>query len=186
MRDEQIIELYWARDERAIEETDRAYGPYCSEIARRILEQREDVEETVNDTWLKTWEAIPPRCPRFLKLFLAKITRNLAFNRYEAQRAQKRGGGEVVLVLDELAECVSGSETVETQVEMAALEHLLSEFVRELPLKERNIFVRRYFFTETVVDIAKRYDMSRNTVANYLARTRQDLREQLQKEGYIL
>ena len=107
MEDSRIVELYWQKNADAIKETDSKYGAYCFAIADNILHNEEDSEECVNDTWLNAWNAMPPQRPTKLRLFLAKITRNLSFNRFQAQGAKKRGGGEINLVLDELAECIA-------------------------------------------------------------------------------
>ena len=113
MEDSRIVELYWQKNADAIKETDSKYGAYCFAIADNILHNKEDSEECVNDTWLNAWNAMPPQKPTKLQLFLAKITRNLSFNRFNARSAEKRGGGEIVLVLDELAECLAGESDVE-------------------------------------------------------------------------
>lgn len=109
MDDKQIIELYWQRNEDAIHETSLKYGSYCYSIAHNILSNNEDSEECVNDTWLKAWNSIPPQRPVHLKMFLAKITRNLSFDKYKAGKAAKRGNGEIAVVLDELSECLPSS-----------------------------------------------------------------------------
>ena len=114
MNDAKIVQLYLVRDEQAIPETANKYGNYCTSIAKNILSNQEDAEECVNDTYLNTWNAIPPHKPKMLSTFLGKIVRNLAFNRYKHNTADKRGGGEIALVLDELASCVSGNDDVET------------------------------------------------------------------------
>ena len=113
MEDSQIIELYWQKSEEAIKETERKYKGYCFAIANHILRNYQDSEECVNDTWLNAWNAIPPQKPKAFQIFLAKITRNLSFNRFNARSAQKRGSGEIDLVLDELAECLSSESDVE-------------------------------------------------------------------------
>ena len=122
MEDGQIIDLYWQRNTDAITETDIKYGAYCFTIAHNILNSREDSEECVNDTWLRAWNAMPPRKPDRLQMFLAKITRNLSFNRYNARTADKRGGGEIVLVLDELAECLASESDTESAYRLKELE----------------------------------------------------------------
>ena len=121
MEDEKIVQLYWQRDEQAIGVTEEKYGPYCTAIAHRILHSRRDEEECVNDTWLAAWNAMPPHRPSVLSAFLGRLARNLAFNRYTRDRAAKRGGGETELVLDELAEIVSGREDVCSEVERQEL-----------------------------------------------------------------
>lgn len=185
MEDSQIVALYWQRSPDAIKETENKYGAYCFSIADNILHSKEDAEECVNDTWLKTWNAIPPQRPNKLQLFLAKITRNLSFNRYKAKAAEKRGGGEMPIVLDELAECVAGDTTVEQSYAAKELERCIGAFVRTLPEREGNVFVRRYFFTESVSQIAKRYGLTENHVMVILSRTRKKLKIQLIKEGFF-
>lgn len=184
MDDRQIVELYWQRNEDAITETNNKYGAYCFAIADNILNNKEDSEECVNDTWLKAWNAIPPQKPHNLKLFLAKITRNLSFNRVESQNAKKRGNGELALVLDELTECLASHSDVESTYIAKELGESVRIFVRKLPEREGNVFVRRYFFAEPVAVIAKRYKMTENHVMVMLSRTRKKLKKYLAKEGY--
>ena len=117
MEDDKIIALYWARKEEAISETDRKYGSYCRSISFRILNDKEDSEECVNDTWLHTWNAIPPGKPEFLAGFLGKIVRNLSISKYRAGHAQKRGSGETQALLDELEECIPSGKSVEDEIE---------------------------------------------------------------------
>ena len=130
MEDEKIIELYWQRSPQAIDETSRKYGAYCMRLSMNILMNREDSEENVNDTYLRTWNAIPPQRPRFFAAFLGRIARNLALNRYKARAAEKRGGGEAALSLEELAECLPSGSEPQDEAEAAAFSHLLSEFLR--------------------------------------------------------
>jgi len=185
MEDSRIVALYWQRNPDAIKETENKYGAYCFFIADNILHSKEDAEECVNDTWLKTWDAIPPQSPNKLQLFLAKITRNLSFNRYKARTAEKRGGGEVSLVLDELSECVVGDPTVEQVYAAKELSECIRLFVRALPERDGNVFVRRYFFTESVSEIAKKYALTENHVMVILSRTRKKLKKHLIKEGFL-
>ncbi len=185
MEDCAIVELYWNRDTRAIEQTNIKYGPYCYSIANNVLHNREDAEECVNDTWFKAWNAIPPQKPAILQMFLAKITRNLALNRYEARSAQKRGGGEICLVLDELAECIPGGPDVAESYEHKQLGESVRRFVRTLPEREGDVLVRRYFFTEPICQIARRYGITENYTAVILNRVRKKLKEYLAKEGFI-
>ncbi len=184
LEDNQIIELYWQKDADAISETANKYGAYCFTIAENILHNPEDSEECVNDTWLHVWNAIPPQRPAVLRMFLARITRNLSFDRFNAKNTKKRGGGEITLVLDELAECLSGGADVEAAYESKELGQCIRRFVRALPERDRNVFVRRYFFTEPVADIAKRYGLTENNVLTILSRTRKKLKSHLLKEGY--
>ena len=185
MEDAAIIALYWARDQQAISATDEKYGVPCRTLAARLLDSREDGEECVNDTWLNAWNAMPPQKPTKLQMFLAKITRNLSFNRFNARSAEKRGGGEIVLVLDELAECLAGESDVESEYEARELGQCIRMFVRALPERGGNVFVRRYFFTEPVAEIAKRYGLTDNNVMVILSRTRKKLKVHLIKEGFF-
>ncbi|MCM1027832.1 MAG: sigma-70 family RNA polymerase sigma factor [Roseburia sp.] len=185
MEDRQIVELYWQKNMSAISETADKYGAYCFQIANNILQNAEDSEECVNDTWLHAWNAIPPKRPDALRMFLAKVTRNLSFNRFQAKNAGKRGGGEIPLVLDELAECLAGGANVEAAYEAAELEECIRRFVRSLPERDRNVFLRRYFFTEPTAAIAKRYGLTGNNVTVILSRVRKKLRLKLMKEGYL-
>ena len=185
MEDHQIIELYWQKNADAISETSSKYGAYCFTIADHILHSAEDSEECVNDTWLHAWNAMPPQRPNVLRMFLAKIARNLSVNRFNARSAEKRGGGEINLVLDELADCLAGGADVEAEYEVRELEQCIRRFVRELPERDGNVFVRRYFFTEPVTAIAGRYGLTENHVSVILSRTRKRLRVKLAKEGYL-
>ena len=185
MEDRQIVELYFQRDTAAIQESDNKYGSYCFAIADNILHNNEDAEECVNDTWLGAWNAMPPQKPIRLRMFLAKITRNLSFDRFSARSAQKRGGGEIHLVLDELAECIACETDIENDYLAKELEQCIRLFVRKLPARDGNVFVRRYFFTESIATIAKRYGMTENSVMVVLSRTRKKLKAHLEREGYF-
>lgn len=185
MEDHQIIELFWRRNADAISEAAGKYGAYCFKIAENILHDPMDSEECINDTWLRAWNAIPPQRPGALRLFLARITRNLAFDRFSARTAEKRGGGETALVLDELGECLGGGADAEAAYEAKELREAIQRFVRSLPEREGNVLVRRYFFVEPVADIARRYGLTENHVAVILSRTRKKLKAHLQKEGYL-
>ena len=186
MEDKAILDLYFARDEQAIMETDRKYGGYCYSVANRILCNQEDSEETVSDTYWHTWNSIPPHRPSFLKLFLAKVTRNLAFTRWRKQSAAKRGGGETELVLEELAGCIPGREQIDDQLNEKELVRSIQEFLDTLAERDRAIFLHRYFFVEDADTISARYGMKRTTVNVILSRTRTKLKTYLTQEGYIL
>lgn len=186
MSDEEIIELYFARDEQALAKTDEKYGPYCFSLANSILPSREDAEETVSDTYFKAWQSIPPTRPSVLRMFLAKITRNLAFSRWRSLSAQKRGGGELPLVLEELEECVGSGEEVGAALEAKELTRTIAAFLNTLSQQDQNIFLRRYFFVEDAKAIASRYGLGRNTVNQSLSRTRKKLKVHLIQEGYTL
>ena len=184
MDDERIIELYFSRNEEAISETNRKYGGYCYTIANNILNDRSDSEECVNSTWFKAWNAIPPTRPNVLKLFLARIARSLAFNRYNERAAEKRGGGELTVVLDELSQCV-GSGDAASEAELNELKNAVSAFVKTLPDRERDVLVRRCFYTESIESIAERYGISGSGVMSALSRARKKLRDHLSREGLI-
>lgn len=186
MRDELIVQLYWDRDEEAIVHTRRKYGGFCYRIARNVLALHEDAEECVSDTWLRAWNTMPPQRPSLLQQFLAKITRHLAFDRFKRNTAQKRGGGQLELVLSELETCIPGPGTPEEDFIAKELADSVNRFVQALPERDANVFVRRYFFTEPMSDIAARYGMTDNNVAVTLSRIRSKLRVHLEKEGYHL
>ena len=184
MDDLQIIDLYWARDEQALAETERKYGSYCKAVAWNILHDRQDAEECVSDTWFRAWNAMPPQKPRILRAFLGKITRNQSLKCYEAKMTHKRGGGQVPLALHELADCLSDGP--ELQLEAAELSRLLDRFVRTLQQKDCCIFLRRYWYLDSVEEIARRYRIAGGTVKSSLHRSRKKLRMYLEKEGYML
>ena len=186
MDDRQIIALYNERSEAALSETEKKYGRYCRTIAYNILNNEEDSEECVNDTWLKAWEAIPPRCPDSLAAFLGKITRNLALNLYKHKNREKRGGGQTMLVLEELAECVPGADSTEEAVDEALLAEVLNGFLAELPTEKRKIFMRRYWYLSSVKEIAEEYGLSESKVKMTLLRLRSKLKTVLEKEGILL
>lgn len=185
MRDEEIIELYFKRDERAIEETDYKYGDYCASIADKILKNELDVEECLDDTYLRVWNVIPPTRPEIFRIFIGKITRNLAFDRYEKFHAKKRGGGNIEEVLDELQECIPANHNVEQSILANELSYIINDFVKNLPEKEALIFVGRYFYTEDISAIGKRLGMTNNNVSVTLNRIRAKLQKRLLKEGYL-
>lgn len=185
MEDKQIIELYNKREETAIEQTAEKYGKYCFSIANNILHNDEDSEECVNDTWLKAWNAIPPTVPMYLRVFLGKITRNLSFDKYRASHSESRGGGEFPVVLDELAEVVAGSYDVEKQYEQKELVKAINTYLKKLPERDCNIFIRRYFYAEETGKIAKRYGIKESNVLMILSRTRKKLHTFLKKEDFI-
>ncbi len=186
MKDTEILDLYWERNENALKETQRVYGKYCYSIAYNILHNREDSDECVNDTWLRAWYVIPPKRPNRLSLFLGTITRNLSFDKWKHKNALKRGNGEMELALDELMECVPASRSTEDIVEAAELERLINDFLHTLPEKECNVFLRRYWYVEEYSEIAKRFHMNLNTVKTSLFRTRGKLKAFLEQEGIVL
>lgn len=183
MEDEKIIALYFDRNEDAIRESDGKYGGYCRTVSFNILQNHEDSEECVNDTWVRAWNAIPPEIPRILRAYFARITRNLSINRIERDTAKKRGGNETMLALDELEECIPANRTVEEEVEADYLKELIDGFLKKLPSKQRVVFMKRYFYVLSVADIAKELSLSESNVKAILFRARNRLREYLSKEG---
>ena len=186
MKDHEIIGLYWERKENAISATAKKYGKYCYSISYNILHNNEDAEECVNDTYMQTWKAIPPHRPAVLASFLGKITRNLAINRYNALHADKRAAGEFALSLDELDDCVAGQSTVESEAEIKMLSQSISEFLREQPAQARRIFVCRYFYCESVSEIAALFGASESKIKSVLFRMRNKLRKHLEKGGITI
>lgn len=184
MTDNEIIGLYQARSETAIAESNAKYGSYCFAVADNILNNREDSGECVNDTWLYTWNVIPPKCPDILRLFFAKITRNLSIDKLRKRTSKKRGEGELTLALEELEECVPGKGSVEESLDEKQLSIVIDEFLRTIPQRDRQFFLRRYFFTEAVSKIAARFKVSENVVSVSLHRTRAKLKVHLEKEGF--
>ena len=185
MDDRQIVDLYFQRSEQAIRETAKKYGRYCFSIARNILENASDAEETVNDTYISAWRSIPPHRPALLSTYLGKITRRLALKRFAASRTRKRGGGETALALEELAGCIPSDFDVESRMELAELTQILNKFVRNLPKTEQQVFLRRYWYLESIADIAASSGFSQSKVKSMLLRTRNKLHVHLQKEGYL-
>ena len=186
MDDAEIVRLYWDRNEQALDATADKYGSYCTAIAKNILGNQEDAEECVNDTYMRAWKAIPPHRPSVLSTFLGKITRNLSLNRYKHNTADKRGGGELPMVLDELADCVSGKYNVEQAFERQELMQALNDFLDTLPPDKRSIFVCRYWYTDSISDIANRHGMKNGAVSMTLTRLRAKLHGYLLERGFEL
>ena len=182
MDDRAIVALYWKRAETAILETKKQYGRLLLSISRGILRNEEDAEECENDTYLRAWDTIPPKRPEKLSAFLAKITRNLSLDRYDEKHAEKRGGGEVPLLLDELAEVIADEAAFPADTE--DLSEVLNAFLGRLKPDARTIFLRRYWFGDSVQEISARSGFGESKIKMSLLRTRQNLKEVLEKEGY--
>ena len=178
MDDPAIIELYFARSEQAIDETDKKYGKLCRSLASNILSSDEDAEECVSDAYLSVWNTIPPTRPNNFTAFLCKIVRNLSLKRLDYNTAQKRNGN-VTVPLSELEEVLQTAP----EPELEELGKLLSRFLRKEKADARNVFIRRYYFFDTVADIAERYSFSESKVKSMLYHTRNRLRAFLKKEG---
>ena len=186
MEDESIIDLFWQRSEEAIVQTDRKYGRYCRSIAQNILLNDDDTDECLNDTYLKAWNIIPPRHPSLFSAFLAKITRNLALDRRKYNQAEKRGGGQVPLVLEELAECIPGGTDAEEIMENKAIAEILNRFLLSLPQRTREIFMLRYWYLCSIRKIAESMALNESNVKMTLLRSRRQLKTLLEKEGVCL
>ena len=184
MDDARIVVLYWDRSDEAIPETASKYGSYLTSISQNILASREDAEECVNDTYHDAWNSMPPHRPSILSTFLGKITRRISIDRWRSFNADKRGGGELALALDELEDCVSGSGSVEDEIERREIQKLFNDFLNTLPVAERRVFLCRYWYLDSIQAIAQQFGFSRSKVASMLHRTRAKLRAVLEKEGY--
>jgi RNA polymerase sigma-70 factor (ECF subfamily) len=182
--DKSIVDLYFSRDQEAITQTDKKYGHYCYRIAYNILTNKEDAEESVSDTYVAAWRAIPPRRPSVLSTFLGKITRHIAIDRWRERNASKRGGGEVPLALEELQDCVAGMQNVEMDYERKEIIKAYVRFLDALPVTERRVFLCRYWYVDSVEAIADKFGFSQSKVKTMLHRTRAKLRKQLAEEGY--
>ncbi len=184
MDDSEIVELFFSRDEKAISAANEKYGKYCAAVAMNILKNREDTEECVNDALLKAWNSIPPEKPRNLAGFLAKITKNISLNRYNSVHADKRGGGEIPLIYDELSECIPDGTDVERNFEQSELIDAVRDFLRMLPERKRDLFLLRYWYCLSVSEAAGRVGISENNAAVTLQRTRNKILKYLRKRGF--
>lgn len=185
MTDTEILQLYWQRDNRAVAETQAAYGGYCYTVAYNVLNNDQDAEESVNDTYLAAWNAIPPTWPESLKAFLGQITRRLAVSRLRRENRLKRGGGEAALAIEELAECTPDRFDTQDQLEAKELAAAINRFLEGLPERERNLFVARYWYVLTISEIGARLGMKTGAVKTALHRLRKKLMEELEKEGLV-
>ncbi|MBQ8640363.1 MAG: RNA polymerase sigma factor [Lachnospiraceae bacterium] len=183
MKDSSIINLFWKRDETAIRETERKYGHYLLKIAYNVLANHEDSEESVNDTYLKTWDSLPPHRPEILSAYLGKIARETAIDKLRKRSARKRGGSEYMLSLSELEDCVSGGESPEQEAEFRELVRLINRYLRKLPKENRDVFICRYYFMDETREIAAYTGCSETKIRSMLYRMRQGLRNNLEKEG---
>ena len=183
MDDKSIVDLYWQRSEKAIQETEARYGGYCRIIAYNILADSEDAEECVNDTYLNTWNAIPPERPNSLISFLCRITRNLALDRYRGKTAKSRTNGQPDLIFEELSECISDSKTSDDDIENILRRDVINRFLAALNEENRDMFVLRYWYMYSIADIARLYHFSENKVSVSLFRIRKSLKLVLEKEG---
>ncbi len=183
MQDYEIVDLYWARNENAITETNAKYGSYCRKIAMNITDNAEDSEECINDTYLSAWNTMPEERPDLLGSYLAAITRNHALTLYRKSHSLKRGSGQTALAIDELME-VAGPSSTEDMADMSLLSEHLNKFLSGLSVNDRIVFVRRYFYVDPLSDIADKLSMSESAVKSLLFRLRGKLKTYLIQEGY--
>lgn len=186
MEDEAIVSLYWDRDERAIRETEEKYDRYLTKIAYNILNDREDSRESVNDTYLAAWDSIPPHRPGVLSAYLAKLTRRISIDRFRYRTRDKRMGSEYAVSLSELGDCVSGGNTTEEIVNVKLLADSIGIFLRLQSREARTTFIARYYFLDSVKEIARSSGMSESKVKSLLHRTRVALKKYLEEEGFSL
>lgn len=185
MEDHQIIELFFDRDENAVVQTEHKYSLYCRSVAAHILNCMEDTEEALNDTWLAAWNAIPPNKPNCLRTFLAKLTRNISLNKIRSDKALKRGSAEVRVVYEEVEEWLATEDNIEQKITERALADSIDRFLDGLAETERNVFVRRYWYMQSVSEIAKYHGFSESKVKSMLFRIRKKLYARLQKEMFL-
>lgn len=186
MEDKEIIDLYLDRDETAISATARKYGNYCYSVAYNILYNKEDAEESVNDTYLGAWNSIPPHEPEVLSSFLGKITRYVSLKRCRDKQAQKRGGGDFSLVYEELADCIPANHDIDATLEAKEIATHINTFLSALPATERHIFVCRYWYFDSIASISRQFGFRETKVKSLLFRTRTKLRDKLKKEGVMI
>ncbi|WNS42321.1 sigma-70 family RNA polymerase sigma factor [Paenibacillus sp. MMS20-IR301] len=185
MEDQGIIRLYLQRSQQAIVETKNKYGAYCRVIARNILPSNPDIEECENDTYLAAWNAIPPNLPEKLPVFLGRITRNIALDKHSYNTAKKRSR-EFEVILTELEECIAGPATVETEYEAGETAGLINQFLYGLDEQNRNLFIRRYWYADSIKELSREFKMSSSKVKSILFRLRNKLRSHLKQEGVDL
>jgi RNA polymerase sigma factor (sigma-70 family) len=186
MQDADIVALYWQRDESALRETEKAYGSYLFHIAYRILSDREDSAESVNDTYWKAWNSIPPHRPAVLATYLGKITRQRSIDILRTRNRGKRRASEYTRSLSELGECLSGGNTTQQETDLHLLAEAIGAYLAALSPEARNTFVGRYYFLDSIQEVAAYYGMSKSKVTSLLYRTRMGLKAYLEQEGFSL
>lgn len=184
MQDDEIVALYWKREEAAIRETEQKYGHYLLKIAYNILADLEDSKESVNDTYLKVWNSIPPHRPAVLAAYLGRITRQLSIDVFRRQNRKKRKPSEYLISLSELEECISDGNTTEQKADLHLLAEAISAYLYTLSAEARCTFVGRYYYMDSIKEVASYYDMSESKVKSLLYRTRKGLKDYLKKEGF--
>ena len=185
MEDAAIVALYWERDQQAIVESDRKYGPFCGSLARNILNSIQDAEECVNDTWHRAWDTMPPQRPGSLRAYLGRIVRNLAIDRWRRNTARKRGEG-LDMMLSELEDCLPGGRSPERELEDREITKAIEGWLDTRTREERAIFLRRYWYGEKVADMAQAWGCAPNHMSQRLMRLRNSLRRYLEERGVEL
>lgn len=186
MQDNEIVDLYWNRNESALRETESKYGHYLTKIAYNILYDLEDSKESVNDTYLKAWNSMPPHKPTVLATYLGKITRQLSIDIFRSKNRQKRQTSQYALSLSELEECVSGGDSTEDQVDIHLLTEAIGNYLYQLSPQARNLFVGRYYYFDSLKEVAAYYGFSESKAKSMLHRTRISLKKYLEQEGFEL
>ena len=186
MNDEQIVELYWQRDESAVAVTQEKYNTYLLKIAYNILNNHEDSEESVNDTYLAAWNSIPPQKPAILSTYLGKLTRRISISLFRRKNADKRQGGEFALSFSEIEDVMEGNMEPEKEMEAQILGELLNKFLRSLKSDERRTFIGRYYYMDPLKEVAAYCGMSEGKAKTMLFRTRVKLKEYLREEGFMI
>ena len=185
MSNDELIALLEVRDKSALAQLEEKYGAYCSSIAMNILRSRQDCEERLNDVYLSVWKAIPPAKPDDLKMYIAGITRNAAINLWRKKHAEKRGSGHVELLLEELSDAAASEDALEKLEETLALREAFNGFLEQLKPEQRRIFLLRYWYMDTVGEIAQKLDITQSKVKVTLHRTRKKLKKLLEREGLL-
>ncbi len=184
MEDAEIVSLYWQREESAIRETDVKYNRYLTKIAMNILSDMEDSRESVNDTYLAAWNSMPPHRPGVLSTYLGKITRRISIDRFRYRTREKRKASEYEISLSELGDCVSGGNTTEEALDVKLLAQSIGAFLRLQSEEARNVFIGRYYYLDSVKEVAAYCGITEGKCKTLLHRTRQALKAYLQKEGF--
>lgn len=184
MSDDKIVELYWQREEKAIEYTDAKYGRYLYTIAYNIVHNRPDCEECLNDTYLGTWNSIPPTRPKAFQAFISKIMRNVAVRKFRRNNADKRIPSSMTVSLEEMDDCVAYNSSVDEEYAIRELTRILNKYLSELPERDATIFISRYYYSDSLEDLSKMLGVSERTVSRMLLKLRQDLKQLLDEEGY--
>ncbi len=185
MQDDKIVELYWQRSETAIRHTDQKYGHYLMKLSYNILADWEDSKESVNDTYLSAWKSIPPHRPSVLLTYLCKIARHVSIDAFRKRNSAKRQASEYALSLSELEDCASAGNTTEQEVDLRLLAKAIQGYLESLPEETRDVFIGRYFFLDSIREVAGYYGMSESKAKSMLYRTRIGLKKYLEKEGFF-